>query len=635
LYCFKNEYEENNKYYKMTSLKKILTLAQIALPLLVFGGKDISQKSLFYIHMEALKVLREYEARINEIGEVIQNNDVSKAIYVSEELISLFTDRHADVFNDLDRRYCESYEIETYTRNLMLRYKAGIEVALNYDKARFSRVYFYNSCTYIIDVTLPKSTNGLLRSKERVINSEELTFRLVFEVDKYNKPENMKIAGVRKILKTAKGKNIIESEIETKLNDYVNFLSLVSDAKEKDSDKTYYREKFISLFAANAMLWNDIEPYPDNISANEYVELFEKVYGAQKVTLSFEFDSLTYNEIQEKNRDELLLNIGVVRHFSSVDSKGKMEYVPQRFLIDFSFTKTDEVYSDFKIANIRSSIPSKNKVSLVSVNDRGSKTASSSNTLFELSVYGGAGQNKFISSDLLDNRNGFWNATEMINYHLGVSASCFLYKNIVEISSGIEVMTHESKYSIHEYTLFSDVKLEDVNNSGMFYVPEVEAMPSYDSLLQATTFSVPFSIGLHYFKFDKFGVFANIGGSISFLNASYSSKGTYEITGELVDKEANNPDDFPLSFLIQNTNINVKNIKRNEYSTFSFSAQAKLGVEYFIGYFTSIKCGVYYSRTITDIEIGDSYYDVVGESYEHKPTFLENKGLFLGLAYKL
>lgn len=628
------------EYIKMVKSKNLLCLLFVAMPLVMFGGKGLNNKATQMAQSQALEVIKNYQISINKIGKTA-NADISKAKYYSEELIKLFIDRKSFVYNDLDTSYSKNYEIETYARNIILRYKKGIEVDLDFDNARSTYISYFENDTYVLDVIVQKKISGIYLEKDVVKRTEELTFRIAFDASKNDNFSNFRIVGIRKVIQPKNNLNLIESEIKTKLQDYVNFLSLIGDTKETDKDKMFYRDKFVSLFTTHDVeIWNDVNQSPKALKADDYLKVFEEKYSGKKYTASFEFDSIKFGNVSELNQDVLITNIETLKHVSYVDDNGKMSYKPQKYIISFVFKRNENMFSDFLIAGMQEISKEHKNIEQFVLEAKPTKNIKyATRKGFEFGAYSGIGQNEIYSADLLEQSPyGVWEVkTPATSLTFGASISFFPIKNL-RFTSGVEYVSHKSIYSISA----DSISNEDVTL--LIQINHIEVMPIlkvrdayYDSTLSINSIKIPLLVGYHY-SIKKIGMFVSAGASLSYtISTAYTTTGNYAIARAPIVKRssAGISADFAVPFLYDYLEKEHADIEKKEIADFNFAIDAKLGFEYFINRFTALNCGLYYSKSLADVEKGSSFVDMSGIVYEHKPSFFESKGIFFGVTYKL
>ena len=150
--------------------KIIFCITCVILTILPLNAADFSEKDSHIIYTKVLQLLNNYQDLINQIGE-----ESIKTGETPSNLIDLFNDlflnRKVYVYNDLDPSHQLSgfYEVETYSANLALWYKDGMQVKLDLQNARVGEIHEMNFMLFCQDFQVVKWTveRHLFRQDEK------------------------------------------------------------------------------------------------------------------------------------------------------------------------------------------------------------------------------------------------------------------------------------------------------------------------------------------------------------------------------------------------------------------------------------------------------------------------------------
>jgi len=630
----------------------LLFLAPSLKAQVVFSDKE---KSIIYTN--AVQVLENYEALINQMGEFVVS-DIEKARSGAEGFLELFVNRQVLIFNDLDpaHKLSEFYEAETYTNSIILWYPDGITVSLDLNNARVSDIMSHENNIYSIDILTKKTINGNYLNQTVNQNVEDLTFRVAFGMENKS-PGNFKIVGIRnaassvvinyaQALREVNAEEFneedmakIQSAIKAVLQDYTNFLSLLGDPQEPAEDKEFYKESFIKLFTSGDIrVYNDIAPEPETslMTVPDYLAGYIAGYPGGIKNLSINSDSAKFGQVM-KAEDGSFYTYTNANKFFSGNFRGRDVFRNSFPLIfKFTFTSAEKTFSDFRINSIDISAADYYQAAAetgpVALPQIVIKPVTRKG--LSLSLIGSFGMtsitNRNIQSLTIPKDSVSWNIKPLSGFITAVGISYYLNDNIA-VRSGLEFNTYSAKYNLAG-KFGSKTKAADLN-SDEFY-KRISA--DYDSLININYITLPLLINYTSGKPGKLGFFAEGGAKISIpQKAQYSCTGYYIYTGYYPD----NPtvlqvlDIEELGFY-RRENIDITD--KVKIKGFNLALYASAGINIPLGYYSSITFGPEAVIGITDIA-GENkkYMDIFGVEHEHLATKIKNFGLRISLAYKL
>jgi len=616
---------------------------------------EFSDKEKAVIYTNAVKVLDNYQAVINQMGEYVVN-DIEKAKSSSEGFLELFVNRQVLLYNDLDpsHKLSEFYEAETYASNVILWYPDGLSIKLDLSNARVSNIMDHGESVYSLDIMVKKSLDGNYLNQSMNKNTEELTFRIAFGVDSKS-PSNFRIVGIRnassnivvdysKALQEVNSEDFndedlakIESEVKGRIRDYANFLSLIGDPQETADDKEFYKTSFTGLFSNNdTRVYNDIMPAPQTklIPVTEYMSAYIADYPNGIKNLSVTADSAKIGNVM-KNEDGSYYTYANATKFFSGSYKGKEVYRENFPLIfKISFTAAGKTFTDFKFNSV--DIASQNFYDAApgTVADQKPELVIQpvSRKGLWLSFSGSFGQTQINSEDISSTSSAItpysWTVTPKYGYTAGVSANYFLTDNI-SFRAGIELNTYSTEYALTDSLRNSQLS-KDVNDDDFYKIVDVEM----DSLVKMNFLTIPVIASFTSGKPGKTGFFAEGGMKFSIpLSTTYNSKGNYETLGYYPDdnKIITAPE---IGWFYNRENFNESgNVKLRGVS---MSVYGSAGVSLPIGYYSIVNIGPEISIGLTDVmNHVNTYKDIFDNPYTHQPTKVKYFGLKISFAYKL
>ena len=616
---------------------------------------SVKEKSVIYTN--SLDILRNYQLIVNQIGEYVVSN-LEAAKNSSESFLELFVNRQVFLFNDIDpsHKLSQFYEAETYISNLLLWYPDGIRIELDLENARVGNIMQHEENVYSLDVLLNKKIDGNYLNQTLNKNIEELTFRIAFSY-KNKSFENYKIVGIRsaksnvtpdftKSLQDVNSEELskddqlrVQEGLKATLKDYTNFLALLGDPQEPESDKAFYRTSFMALFQdENIKVYNDIAPDPENnlISVKQYLENYKIDYPAGIKNISMNTDSVKFGNVIKTEGGSLYSQVSVNKFFSGSykDKEIFREMFPLTFKIEFKLS--GKVFSEFKI--LSSDIATKNffEQSQTAENNQlpEFKIQPVTRKGSSIVIYGPYSMSNIENLDFkslnMETNNFTWKSAPSFGFSGGIGIYYFL-GNHIAMKSGIEFNKFQSNYSLKG--TYQDSKLSlDVNNSN--FNKRIEA--NYDSLVTVNFLTMP--VLFNYTSGDpgKFGFYFEAGPQFSYaLSANSTVTGEYKYSGFY----PYNPTVIQYLSLPELGFYSDENINRKgsaDISKINFSVYGSLGINIPIGYFTSIQIGPEIIIGLSDIQQKNKeYIDIFGNKFDHQSTKVKKYGMRIGIVYKL
>lgn len=638
----------------MKRLYTFLTLICI-IPEIIAADFSAKEKSIIYTN--AIKVLEQYQAIINSIGETVVT-DLDKARINSESFLELFVNRQVMLYNDLDpaHKLSEFYEAETYASDLILWYPDGINISLDFANARVSEIRSHEENVYSIDVMLAKKINGNYINQVLNKNTEQLNFRIAFVVENKN-IASFRIVGVRnaasdmnidysKALREVNSENLdpeelnkIYTQLKSVLQDYTNFLALIGDPQETADDKQFYKESFIKLFQGGEIkVYNDISPEPQTnlIPVSQYLDNYVADYPNGIKNLKINTDSAKFGKVMKSEDGRYYTFVDANKFFSGA-YKGKDAFRKMFPLVfKISFTEEGKMFTGFAINSI--------DISAVDyfVDTPGGKLEKQPGIIISpvtrkgwtLTFKASPGltgiHSRNIESLTLNNNSVSWNTSPDLGYSGSAGFSYYMNENLA-VCTGLEFNRYSGKFNLSGR--FTDNVLSTDFPNGNYFYKVVEA--DYDSLVSVNYLSIPILINYTGGKPGERGFFAEGGLRISLpLIASFSDKGDYSYYGDYTSTEWIDQDFIPEKGFYNRTGIN--NTGHVPFSGLTIGFYASAGINIPLGYYTSVMIGPEMSLGLFDaMKSSGGYKDVFGNIHEHLPTKLNSFGLRISFTYKL
>jgi len=638
------------KFVRGSIMHSILLSISLMLISATVLSSEFTAKQKAIIHNEAIRVLEQYQSLSNQLADnVFDPKELAKT---SQSLIDLFVSRKAIVFNDLDPTYnlSEVYELETYVSNLLLWYPDGMKIDLDYNTLRAGDIIAHGNDIYSVDLLISKKINGNYLNKQQNTNTEQLLFRVAFYLTNRSF-QNYKIAGIRssksnlqsndtKLLTEVKSVDLTPKDMQLVMdqsryiiNDYLNFLSLITDPKEDEEDKIYYRMSFLELFTDSTLhIANDIEPDAKRrwIPVYEYKQNLSHFYPEGVRNIGMNVDSIEFGKVIPEGK-RYGISIYADKFFAGRFKGETIHRDNSRYDFRISFERYENTFRDFKIASI-------DKLGVNLYEESASSEAKELpsipvTTLKRGGLYFGiamaAGATQLVDENLQSNPLLSWsvNGKSAFNIH-GVIT--YYLNNRIGISSGISYNRYSADIDLtgnfQNNTYFTDVNSEP-------YLLNISA--AYDSTVNFSYLSIPLSILVHTNKKpNSWGAYIEAG-----VVASINFKSTYQVNGNFATSGYYEQYPAPMQTLDASELgfINDSNIDRSGDAALSplhIALRSSVGITMPLNYFTTVFFGPEVYVSLNDIMKQSEYTDVFGGKTTPKSVGILNYGVKFGVKYK-
>jgi len=614
---------------------------------------NISEKTKLNIYTEAYKTIMQYQECINKIGSLAnKDHEIAKAHV--DRFLNLFIDRKVSVHNDLDPRnsLSEIYESETYANNIILWYKNGIQVELDFDNAKVLNIIQHTDHIYSIDIQMSKKTVGTYIDNSYVNKAENLNFSIAFSMENQAKPSNFKFARIKEAgseasIKTNELYNlssekiseeelqVIHEALEAPLKDYCNFLTLIGSTYETESDKEFYKERFLSIFKNSEILVvNDLNKNTMNkqIPVSNYLTQFSSSFGQSNIAVFLDLDSTSFRNINILENDTYATYVILNKKIGSAQMKWQSENI-----IKIEFSKKEGSYTDFKIADITNSTILENESNVILKQEEVLHKISRKGFSIEGKI--GNGTHCYINKDLENipvNDGTFnsydWNKKNNFKNILAEVSIAYYPFEKIGFSSGIGYSNASTTYSLKD--AIAKEKEERNELIGVMQYPFVTA--NYDSILSFNTFYIPLHCHIHSSSAGDFGFHGTIGASLEFIqSATYKRSGNFKRAGVLKDTSSGIIELLPeYSGGFEISGDTTETI--HSFSKPSLNLDLSAGVEYYINNFTSITLSMYFSYGLNDLEKDKLMVKNIFNDYiPHESSYFRKHGIFLSVRYKM
>lgn len=618
---------------------------------LIFAQQDrtISNKTKLTIYTEAYKAIVQYQECINNIGAcVAENHDLAKAY--ANTFTNLFINKKVSIYNDLDpkKSLSEIYEVDTYINNMLLWYKNGIRVDLDFENAKVQNIVHHTDNIFTIDIILSKKIDGTYINNTVVDNTENLNFGIAFSMENYTKPSNFKFARIKEANSKASikvenlydlaGEQLPQEELQKihnalriPLNDYCNFLTLMASNEEFDSDKEFYKERVLSIFK------NPEVPVADDLSDNasagqisidNYLKKYVSSFKQSNAIVAFDIDSTSFRNVIKDNKNTYTTHVSVNKKLYN-----NSEVLQWKTIIKFEFVKREGNYTDFKITDISNSasLQKKNNDILEKIEVLGKISRKG----FSITGKIGTGVHSYISQDLsnipLNESTYSWNKKNNYGNILAEMSLAFYPYGKVGFSTGFGYSNIATSYNLDGKYKKEEEELNDYN---YLQYPLISA--KYDSTIAFSTMYIPLHCHIHSSNAGNFGFYGTAGTSIEFIrSASYSRSGNFTLSAMLADTSNG------IRYLLPQYSggFEISGDKTETIHSFSkpsINIELSAGTEYYINNFTSITLGFYFSYGLNDLEKDKlTVKNIFNDRIIHRPSHFKKQGVIIGVQYKL
>jgi len=626
----------------------------ITLGLLLLGGyafsTDFNEKQKAVIYNEAIKILKNYQQYSNQMADAIVNIDELNKI--SQKLIDQFVSRKAIIYNDLDptHKLSEVYELETYVANILLWYPDGMKIYLDFNNLKAGNIISHGNDIYTVDIMTSKRIDGNYLNKQKNSNTEELLFRIAF-FQKNGSFESYKIAGVRNskattvsddskllaevksVIFSDKDMQLIKDQTKALLNDYINFLNLLTDPKESTEDKGFYKISFLGLFKDSTLsVANDIEPDPLNrwIKVTEYQQKLTSSYPDGIRNLGINIDSAEYGKVVSEGNEKYYINGYIDKFFSGKYMAKTVFRDNSKYDFKVSFDRDENTFKNFKLSSIDKfgvNLYSQTANTPQELPQKPITSLKRSGLYVGLSI--GGGITSYSNSNLTSNPILDWSQKGK-NAFDGELQATWYFANRLGIRMGLSYNSYSANANLTGYfrnTAYS------IDNGGVTYQKNVTA--AFDSLQTFNYISIPLTIVIHSNSNpEKWGFYAEAG-----LIASFNMNSNYHVTGDL--STSGYYEQFSLYLQIKDqpefgfvtrTNINSKG--KIDVSPVQFAVKTSIGVTWPISYFTTIYFGPELVWGLTNVSKDNTFTDAFGNTSAAKKVGLSKYGIKFGVSYK-
>jgi len=632
-----------------TFYKTALTSIGLILIAAYSYSQEFTDKQKAIIYNEAIKTLQSYQQLTNQMADQVV--DLTEFNKTSQRLIDLFVSRKAIVYNDLDpaHKLSEAYELETYVTNMMLWYPDGMKINLDFDNLRAGNIISHGNDIYTVDIMTSKKIDGNYLNQQKNTQTEQLLYRIAF-FQKSGTFENYRIAGVRSSKATTvtddshllaevksisfsdKDIQLINDQTKSLLNDYINFLRLLTDPKETTDDKVYYGISFIGLFKdSTTSVANDIEPDPQNrwVPIKEYQKNVVKDYPEGIRNLGMNIDSVQYGKVIPEGNEKYYINGYIDKFFSGKFQSKTVFRDNSKYDFKVSFERNGNTFVNFKLASI-----DKFGVNLYSQNASNATQELPNKPITTIKRHGlylglalGGGLTNFNDPNLSSNSILTWSQKGKGAMNIEATATWYLMKK-VGLSMGIGYTRSSASVSLNG-TFRNTSYSTDVNNE--LYLKNVTA--AYDSLITFNYISVPISIIYHSNSNpEKWGVYLETGVvTLINLNSSFHTTGDIATSGYYEQHSGVIVSDPSFGF-INRQGIDSKG--KGNIANFNFAIRASIGVSYPINYFTTVYAGPELIYSLGNTSNAKDFTDAFGNVTSAKKVGLSKYGIKFGINYK-
>lgn len=616
--------------------------------------KEFNNKELSVIHLQASEVLVNYERIINELGRAIVYNP-ARTKEVRESFMEIVLGPKIWLFNDLDPTYQLSpyFEAETYINNLELYYPDGIEIDLFLEEALVGEVQAHGNNNYSLDFNIKKQLYGNYMNRQYNTNVETLLYKIGFTLSG-KEPQNFKIVGIsdpkaetipnfEKEIQELNSKEIdviendaIETGIQSLINDYSNYISLIGNVQETEMDKDQYGNSFKTLFLSeDVQIYNDLAPgaTEEFVSIETYLDILRLSFPDGISEMSIIIDSILFNNVVPTGNKSFQVSIDIDKFFSAKYRENEVIRNLFSLTLEITFTKSGKTYEKFLIKSIKPETED-----FLMAEDSLMHTIQAMIPLtrkgVSFEIYGSYGPSAIENHSLMGpetNENQYnWSYEFEYAYTLGFGV-LYSFNNHISLGLGTYYNQYKSTYSLNG-VFIDDLVSFDVNNDEF----HKNILSEYDSTLDFRLISIPLNLIITTSKPGETGMFFTIGGVFSYaMKGSYNTSGSWSYYGHY----RGNPSVIEYMHFEELGFYSDDNIQRDGYiegGQLNFSARASLGISIPVKYFTQITLGPEIEWGFYDFNLGRAEPPgIFGEAVSHHPTYLYKVGIRLGITFKL
>lgn len=619
---------------------------------------DISEKEGGIIYTNVFQLLNSYQDLINQIGEEsIKTGETP--YYLIDQFNELFLNRKVFVFNDLDPNHqlSEFYEIETYSANLALWYKDGMQVELDLKNARVGQIYDHGQDVYYLDVFVKKGITGNFQNRLLNRNTEDLAMRIAFSLEE-RKYKDFKIVGIRnsnsttlindeQVLEQFKVVSLTENEInyiheaiKTLLSDYSRSLLFIGNPNEPAEEKKYYIDDFTGFFEdPDSKIYNDLDPEPEQsfMEVASYLSHYIESYPEGIRNLSMSVDSTGFGSVIEAEDNKYFVYAYVTKFFSGNYRQRDAYRVAIDLIFKVAFDNIKGEFDNFKIAGVDKDVIdfyAEEEVEQLNQPFRSSLLRPVSRKGLNFNIYGGYGMSAITDQNIKDftveSNDHEWDIKPEYNFNAGVELS-YQVNNLLGFGLGIEYNRLSTIYGLSGQFQDSETST-DINETEFHKI----IMAEYDSSISISEISVPIFIRILTGQPRKVSWYFDLGIQMSYsIQSEYNVSGSYDYSGYY-------PDNPPVIQYLSIPELGyysrdeISNSGTIEINKLNFSATVSTGIFIPLGYYKDIYIGPVINYGLTSyVDENKDYTDIFGKTYTRKPVKCNFFGIKLGVRFKL
>jgi hypothetical protein len=442
------------------------------------------------------------------------------------------------------------------------------------------------------------------------------------------------LAEVKSVTFTEKEMALIKDQSRSLLNDYINFLNLLTDPKESKEDKGFYRISFLGLFKDSTIsIANDIEPNPQNrwLQVKDYQKDLVTAYPEGIKNLGLNIDSAEYSKVVSEGNNKYYIDGYIDKFFSGKYQSKSIFRDNSKYDFKISFERDENTFKNFKLASIdKFGVNLYSQSTATSTQELPSKpiTSISRKGLFIGLEFGG-GLTSYSDKNLTGSSTLDWSIKGKSALNAEVLATWYLTNQV-----GVKIGLGYNRYSAIANLSGSyrnDKYFTDANDET--YLKNITA--SYDSLLNFNYLTIPISIIFHSNKNpEKWGIYAE-GGVIASINmnSAYKTTGSFATTGYYEQyPEAMQIISAPELGFVNRTSINKSG--KSNISNFTLMIKTSIGITYPLNYFTTVYFGPEIELSTGNLSKEKNYIDAFGNTAKTKDIGILKYGIKFGISYK-
>lgn len=634
-------------------MKFLLTLASIVLITGALTANNFNDKQKAIIYNEAIKLLQMYQNLSDQMADAVV--DIDQTNKLSQNIIDLFVNRKAIIYNDLDpaHKLSQAYELETYIANMLLWYPDGMKFIIDFNNLKAGNIIEHGTDIYTVDLMVSKKINGNYLNRQTNQLTEELLFRIAF-INNQNNFNSFKIAGIRSSKSNFEPNNpnslseiksvkftdtemaMVYDQSRALLNDYINFINLLADPNETTEDKGYYRISFIGLFKDTAInVANDIEPDPEKrwIAVAEYEKNLVKMYPDGIRNLGLNLDSAEYGKIIPEGANKYYINGYINKFFSGKYQDKYIHRDNSKYDFKISFERDENTFKNFKLASI-----DKFGVNLYSQNNTAITAALPQLPVkplqrqgFYYGLYFNPGFLVFTDNNLTGPLNPGWQTANKISLSGVLKANYYFTANLCA-TVAIGVTQYKVNMALNGNYTSQNIFYTAIANEPYYKIIDA----AYDSTITYNYLTIPMSVIYHSNKNpEKWGFYAEAA-----ITANINIKATYKTTGYInttgyfpnLPTAAQYLNNYPEWGLVNYTSGNMP--QKPDSKSFVLTGALAIGITYPLDYYTTVFVGPEMVFSLTNLANTNEFTNVFGNIYQSQKIGFSKYGIKFGINYK-